>query len=73
MNKKGLFLPHNLDLSGLNMQAKLLNVWGGKQEFSILSLFELATGAGLEIGLVSYFRVISVDCVRKELFHGITL
>lgn len=26
--KQGLFLPHNLDLSALNKQAKLLNVWG---------------------------------------------
>lgn len=37
------------------MQAKLLNVWGGKQEFSMLSLFELGSGAGLEVGLVIAF------------------
>lgn len=28
MNKNELFLPYNLDLSALNMRAKLLNVWG---------------------------------------------
>lgn len=52
--KQGLFLPHNLDLSALNKQAKLLNVWGSKQEFSILKLFEFASQAGLEIGLLSF-------------------
>lgn len=55
MNKNGLFLPYNLDLSALNMEANLLNVWSSKQEFRILRLFELVTQAGLEIGLVSFF------------------
>lgn len=73
MNKNGLFLPYNLDLSALNVQANLLNVWSSKQEFGILRLFELVTQAGLKIGLDSFFRIINVDCVSEKIFDKITL
>lgn len=43
------------------MQANLLNVGDSKREFSILRLFEVATQIDLEIGLVSFFRIINVD------------
>lgn len=68
--KNGLFLPHNLDLSALHMQAKLLNVWGSKQEFNILKFFELATQAGLEIGLLSF---LGRNCCVKRLYNKMNL
>lgn len=39
-----------------------------KQKFDMLRFFELATQAGLEIVLVSFFRVINVDFITEELF-----
>lgn len=49
------YLYYASQITYLNMQAKLLKVWGSKQEFSILKLFEFATQAGLEIGVLSFF------------------
>lgn len=34
----------------------------------MLRLFELATQAGLEIGLVNFFRIINVDFIMEKLF-----
>lgn len=39
-----------------------------KQKLDMLRFFELATQADLEIGLVSFFRIINIDFIMEKLF-----